>query len=251
MQSLMRLTPVRDEGNYSDSHLTKGHDYHRSFATLEGRRLMWELERQVLRDYLRRIQAVDVLDFACGTGRITSALREFLPSARIVGIDISLSMLAEARASFPALKFMHMDGRSAVDHFGRESVDLISGFRFFPNAEPSLRREVASQMTALLKRGSWLIVNNHKNYWSPSYTLRRITRRPSTPGVANHDIQRLFADRFEVVEQRSLGIWPQSDRHAYLIPWKLAGSIERFNSARLSSRHGAGYNTIWLLRKVR
>jgi trans-aconitate 2-methyltransferase len=38
-----------------------------------------------------------VLDAGCGTGRVTEALRERLPGGRVVALDASPSMLAEAR----------------------------------------------------------------------------------------------------------------------------------------------------------
>src|SRR5687767_12727798 len=38
-----------------------------------------------------------VLDAGCGTGRVTEALRERLPDGRVVALDASPSMLAEAR----------------------------------------------------------------------------------------------------------------------------------------------------------
>lgn len=39
-----------------------------------------------------------VLDAGCGTGRVTEALRDRLPGGRVVALDASPSMLAEARA---------------------------------------------------------------------------------------------------------------------------------------------------------
>jgi SAM-dependent methyltransferase len=233
--------------DYSQSHTSKGPEYHRSFEDLPGRRRMWGLEQQVLREYLAKIDAARIIDFACGTGRITSLLHELLPNAKVTGIDISPSMLAEARANFPHCSFQQMDGRHAVSHFGRGSMDLVCAFRFFPNADPALRRAAADEVAALVRPGGWAIINNHMNHWSASFVARRLMRRNALPGTRNSEIASLFSPSFDVLDRRSLGIWPQSDNRSYLAPWKFVSRIEELNASRLSRLHEAGFNTIWLL----
>ena len=51
-----------------------------------------------------------VLDLGCGTGHLTSAIRE--RGATAVGIDSAESMIAEAREQYPDCEFVHADARS-------------------------------------------------------------------------------------------------------------------------------------------
>ena len=52
---------------------------------------------QVL-DRLRLEGGETVMDAGCGTGRLTAGLLARLPSGRVVAVDLSQNMLAEARA---------------------------------------------------------------------------------------------------------------------------------------------------------
>lgn len=75
--------------------------------------------RLLARDDPRR-----VLEFACGSGRITFTLAEALPVAEIVGVDASLDMLAQADRL-----------RDAAERSVRERVSLVQGdMRDWPGA---------------------------------------------------------------------------------------------------------------------
>ncbi len=49
-----------------------------------------------------------VLDIGCGTGALCSELCD-RKQCRVVGVDLSLRMLEFARASFPGVRFLHLD----------------------------------------------------------------------------------------------------------------------------------------------
>jgi trans-aconitate 2-methyltransferase len=55
-----------------------------------------------------------VLDAGCGTGRLTAELIAALPRGRVVGADISLNMLAEARDHLRSGKCEAGGGRFAA-----------------------------------------------------------------------------------------------------------------------------------------
>jgi SAM-dependent methyltransferase len=57
-----------------------------------------------------------VLEFACGSGRVTFALAAALPKAEIVGVDSSIDMLGQA-----------VMARDAADSSVRERVSLVEG----------------------------------------------------------------------------------------------------------------------------
>jgi trans-aconitate methyltransferase len=50
-----------------------------------------------------------ILDIGCGTGHLTAQIAE--KGAEVVGLDSSLSMVAQARQNFPKLKFQVADAR--------------------------------------------------------------------------------------------------------------------------------------------
>jgi trans-aconitate 2-methyltransferase len=65
-----------------------------------------------------------VLDAGCGTGRVTGALRERLPQGRVVALDASPSMLAEARARLGDDRITYVEA-DLGQPLGIEPVDAI------------------------------------------------------------------------------------------------------------------------------
>lgn len=103
------------------------------------------------------------LDFACGTGRILEVIGPRF--TQTTGVDISVPMLALARERFPAMNLLLGD---VTREPGLVSgvFDSATVFRFFANAEPALREEVAAWLAAHLNRGGVLIGNTHSHTWS-------------------------------------------------------------------------------------
>lgn len=64
----------------------------------------------------------DILDLGCGTGRFSQALTD-LYGARVTGVDPSETMLEQARAKAPALRFVHGAGEALP--VGDGAVDLV------------------------------------------------------------------------------------------------------------------------------
>ncbi len=64
------------------------------------------------------------LDIGCGTGTFTAALAD--RGARVVGADISESMLVGARDRFPDLEFVHADAQ--LDDLGGPYDQIVSRF---------------------------------------------------------------------------------------------------------------------------
>ena len=250
MKSAFRRRPDALPGNYTESHQGRGVDYDESFEELPLRSLMWRLEQTVLAELLAGLGAHSVLDFACGTGRITDLLASELPSARVVGVDVAESMLAVARERVPGATFVRSDGRDLRGVAGDGTIDLVTAFRFFPNADPGLRVSAADAIAAAVRPGGHVLINNHRNFWSPSYLARRLRSSSPAEGARNAEMVDPFLARgFTVVGRRSLGVLPQSDERLYLLPDGLAPAVEGFNQRRLSHRHTLGTNTIWLMRK--
>jgi SAM-dependent methyltransferase len=252
MKDLFRREPLREYPDYSSSHLHAGEQYQARFNARPGRAAMWELEKPLIKDIFRSLAPHRALDFATGTGRIVAELEGILPDCEFHGIDISADMLALARTKCARVTFHEMDGRQALDEFGKESFDVVSAFRFFPNAEPPLRKDVADQIAALTRPGGHVVLNNHRSFWSiPYVSMRAVGNKFGNYGSPNADIKKLFTDRgFFVARKYSLGVWPQTDLRSLLLSWKTTMALERFNWRHCSRAHTLGYNTIFVFRKA-
>jgi len=67
-------------------------------------------------------RAVDILDVGCGNGLYASALRSRFPAKSYTGIDHSAGLIAEARASDPAIEFAVSDFFDFAPH---RTFDLV------------------------------------------------------------------------------------------------------------------------------
>lgn len=252
MKDLFRREPLVEYPDYSSSHMHAGEAYQDRFSARPGRAGMWLLEQALIKKVFSRFAPRRALDFATGTGRIASELQKCWPACELHGIDISDDMLAMARAKCQHVVFHTMDGRQALSEFGPEAFDAVSAFRFFPNADPQLREDVADQISAMTKPGGHVIVNNHRNFWSTSYVaMRAAGNSAGNFGSRNSDIKDLFLKRgFVCTHKYSLGIWPQTDFRPALLSWPIATALERFNMHYCAGMHTLGYNTIFVFKKV-
>lgn len=250
MRSIFRRAPDSTD-NYTDSHKGRGSDYDANFDRLPFRSLMWEMEQKVLASMVRETRADVVLDLACGTGRISALLSENLPRAKIVGVDVAESMLDVARKRVPDVDFRCVDVRGLSTVVADGSVELMTAFRFFPNADSELRGDAARAAMKALRPGGFLLLNNHRNFWSSSYMARRTLKGSPAPGALNRVVVGPFLrSQFRIVARRSLGVVPHSDAAPYILPAALATRVERLNENRVSHLHRLGTNTIWLLQKA-
>ncbi|HET7662504.1 MAG TPA: class I SAM-dependent methyltransferase [Rhodanobacteraceae bacterium] len=251
MKDLFRRTPLQQFAEYSASHMHAGVAYQARFRDRPGRASMWALEERLIREIFTRLAPRRALDFATGTGRIVSVLEKHLPDCEFHGIDIANDMLDVARTHCARTTLHEMDGRQALSHFGKGTFDVVSAFRFFPNAEPPLREAAASQISGLTRPGGYVVLNNHRSFWSLPYMLMRACgNEDGSFGSPNADMRRLFLDKgFSCVRQYSLGVWPQTDFRSALLPWPVTNALERFNMRYSSRLHGLGYNTVFVFRK--
>jgi SAM-dependent methyltransferase len=191
--------------DYRGSHATPG------YAGIYGRtyeqgyyRAQWDrIERPLLERVLRREHeagARRLIDFACGTGRITSVASEIFPD--VTGVDVAAEMLEVARVQCPTARFECIDLTRQPFSAG---ADVVTAFRFFLNAEPGLRREALAAIRRILAptRGA-LIANVHVNAASPlglAYRLRNAARGRLTANALSPDqMTGLLADTGFAVE---------------------------------------------------
>jgi len=237
---------------YTDSHKGKGSDYHQSFSPEVNpyRAMVWRLEQATL-DRILAAHPVGRptahLDFACGTGRILQHLAGRTGSS--TGVDVSASMLEVARRMAPAAELIEAD-LTQVDRLADRSFDLITAFRFFPNAEPELRRSVLAVLVRHLAPGGMLVFNNHKNSDSPRLRLARLRGRSGVGRTwSRREIDALLgAEALEVRQAYPVATLPLSERHVVL-PVRLAEPLER-GLSRWRGLAGIAQDTIYVAGRV-
>lgn len=109
------------------------------------------------------------LDFACGTGRVISAVQTM--TATSTGLDSSKNMLSVAREKVENAELLEGDILENPNIVGFD-YDVISAFRFFLNTEPELRKETIASLASRLRGDkSRLIFNIQGN----SQSLRHLS----------------------------------------------------------------------------
>jgi SAM-dependent methyltransferase len=126
---------------------------------------LWSLVRPFLRRLVteQRLarRPIRYLDFACGTGRIVSALEDLVDDS--TGIDISEYMVEEARAKVRHTRLVVADVLEEPDAVGGP-YDLVTAFRFFLNTDDFVRpRAMAWLARQLAGPHSRLVFNVHGN----------------------------------------------------------------------------------------
>jgi trans-aconitate 2-methyltransferase len=118
-----------------------------------------------------------VYDLGCGTGNVTRAIAKRWDSARVVGLDNSLEMLARAQAEPGTVEWVHADIESWRP---AEAPDLI-----FSNATLHWvegHDELLPRLIGYLGSGGCLAVQMPESFDSPSHRLMRQTLAEGGPG---------------------------------------------------------------------
>lgn len=215
--------------DYRKSHLNKGVEYHDTFHSSKHphRSMMWRIEKRILHEIVSAhfgLRKPSHLDFACGTGRVLSHLQPDVQSS--TGVDVSHSMLSQAKANAPLSEIICSDITQSTALQGRQ-FDLITAFRFFPNAEDSLRMEAISTLCNYLKPGGLLVFNNHKNANSLTRTIVRLIRGQNEERTMDHKavLALLKLSRLRIKSAHPLGVLPLTDRRP-LRPVNLMHALE-------------------------
>jgi len=190
---------------------------------------VWQWERpvveRIITDFRRgRPGPVRLLDFACGTGRVLSAVEGLVDAAE--GIDISENMVALARAKCQRARFKVGDVLARPELL-EKNYDVITAFRFLLNVEPAVRARVLRQLRAVLRApDGLLVVNVHGNSRSlrhPAVVWRRWRERSRPTGAMLNEMspgetERLLREcGFHIVRRFGFGLLPPT---AYRTPFR-------------------------------
>jgi 2-polyprenyl-3-methyl-5-hydroxy-6-metoxy-1,4-benzoquinol methylase len=106
--------------------------------------------------------ALDILDFGCGTGQLADLMAGAFPKSKVVGIDVSGSSIEVAREKFRNVKNL-VFGRHLEP--GR-TYDLICAASVFHHVPAESRSALLISLKNALKRGGMIAVFEH-NPWNP------------------------------------------------------------------------------------
>jgi predicted TPR repeat methyltransferase len=160
--------------SYRESHKyqSKGAEYEEYYQNKAWQRFLWSREQKIILKILEKHfkgSDIHLLDFACGTGRITEFLENRVKTS--TGIDVSGPMLAVARRKLKRTEIIETD-ITAENILKPRKFNLITAFRFFLNAEPELRSAAIRAIAELLDEDGYFVFNNHQNSGSPWIKIR-------------------------------------------------------------------------------
>lgn len=125
------------------------------------------------RDLLAQVplgRAGSVYDLGCGPGNSTALLIERFPDARIIGVDSSPGMLAEARKAYPRLRFVEGDLSDWQPEAGTDLLFANALFQWVPD-----HLKVLQRLLTALPTGGVLAVQMPDNLYEPSHVAMRET----------------------------------------------------------------------------
>jgi hypothetical protein len=136
-------------------------------------KLIWdEYEKKILLKEIKKIKIRNKsLDFACGSGRIITETEQFF--IKPFGVDVSQEMLKIAKNSVKKAKIIKIDITTEKIN---NKFNCITAYRFFLNANNTLRYEVMFRIADYLTDEGKLIFNIHGMKYSFAYYINLIRR---------------------------------------------------------------------------
>jgi trans-aconitate 2-methyltransferase len=126
-------------------------------------------------DLLARIACSDpavVYDLGCGAGNVTAALAGRWPRARIIGVDDSAAMLAQAARALPQIEWVQHGLAAWQPDLPADVIYSNAALHWLPN-----HRQLFPALVAALAPGGVLAIQMPRNFSAPSHTLIDATAR--------------------------------------------------------------------------
>jgi SAM-dependent methyltransferase len=179
-------------------------DYDRDFwSPSSAKGLNWQIEQRILDlTFERHLHPAPLraVDFACGTGRVLQYLESRVNET--IGIDVSAQMLALARPRCSRSRLVQHDVTVTPLRDLPHPIDLVTAFRFFLNAEPTLQRDGLAWIRSVLRPDGVLVANFHLNPASlrGRYLRMRWAGQQRMPMLTPRAVDDMFTDAgFDIV----------------------------------------------------
>lgn len=240
------------EMDYRSSHTRsgKGKSYHAAFSKNLYRQMVWQMEQEIIDGICREHygqRKIHHLDFACGTGRVLHHLESRVETS--VGVDLSPTMLEVAKKNNKRSEIIEAD-LTERDVLGDRKFNLITAFRFFPNAQQELRTKALAILVRHLSEDGLFIFNNHKNTGSVRNKIAIALGRGYEIGMSHDYIQRFVGSaELEIVSFFPLSIFPSSEGKV-LLPISVLRRLDK-TLGNLKLLRQRGDNIIYVCRKKR
>ena len=201
--------------NYTESHKReeKGRQYDDHYGRDPWHRFLWSREQIALKKLIDKYyqdREIHLLDFACGTGRITGFLENYATTS--VGVDVSSSMLERAKLKLQKTELIKGDIIEKNFLEGRR-FNLIVAFRFFLKADPELREAALKSLIPLLDKDGCFVFNNHRNRTSPLVRYKYGRGHKKRSFLSMQEMHKLVNDAgLEIVKIFPIGYFPLHKR---------------------------------------
>ncbi len=106
---------------------------------------------------LKEEDQLEILDFGCGIGKLSTRIAEAFPNSTVYGYDVSTASVDRASKKAPHLENLHYLNQS----FTGKKYDLVLAANVFHHIVPSERNETLLKLRQVLKSNGKLIVFEH------------------------------------------------------------------------------------------
>lgn len=128
-------------------------------------------------DYKKNIRNMIVVDVGCGSGDSTISCHTAYPDSRILGIDLSYSMIRLAKLRNPGVKFTRMD--AARTRFCDNSVDIITSFAMFHEMPKEYSKIILSEFERILDKNGYILIWDQRI--TPFSSIQKDEKNPIEP----------------------------------------------------------------------
>ena len=175
-----------------------------------------------------------ILDFGCGSGRATRALKTLHPGAEVCGTDIDEEAIAWLAWNYPKYGSFTVAPHRPPTSYPNDAFDFIFGISVFTHLPQDMEHEWLDELRRIAAPGAHLVLTTHgEHHWSKlAPEIRAIVERdgfyygdfgwnygrsvslPDFYQTAYHStdyVRREWGKRFEVLEITPLGMGKHQD----------------------------------------